>query len=62
MMRRWIGNHLILLAYHIEPQLKTELDQWLLNVLTQQAQTAATQATHALLQHQQAVAHIAAQQ
>ncbi len=61
-MRRWIGNQLILLAYHIEPKLKTELDEWLTNALLHQAQTAAIQATEQLLEHQAQAACIAARQ
>jgi ABC-type phosphate/phosphonate transport system substrate-binding protein len=62
LMRRWIGNHLIQLGFHIEPKLAVEHNAYVQQLITEQAQAAANHATHTLLQHQQHAARIAAMQ
>jgi ABC-type phosphate/phosphonate transport system substrate-binding protein len=61
-MRRWIGNHLITLGFYIEPKLAAEHNAYVQQLIAEQAQAAANEATTALLEHQQHIAHIAARQ
>lgn len=61
-MRRWLGNRLIELGFRIEPKLATEHNTYVQQLIAEQAQAAANQATTTLLQHQQWAARCAERQ